>query len=157
MSRVKLPLPLRRYTGGQSTVEVNESTVARCIESLEQRYPELRERLEDDEGDVSAAVNLYVNGQDVRHLAGLNTPVSDADEITIVVAIAGGMARMEGREGRGTVLHSFPSFLSLLSAWTPACRENVVVSASIFYVTESAYGRRACISGAWHLLEGEER
>lgn len=90
MTFVRLPLPLRAYAGGKSTVAVEGSTVLDCIRELESGHPEISERLHDEDGDLSPAVNLYVNGQDVRHLSGLHTPVSQSDVITIVVAIAGG-------------------------------------------------------------------
>ncbi len=91
MTRVRLPLPLRRYAGEEPAVEVSGRTVGECLALLEALYPDVASRLRDEDGDLSSAVNLYVNGEDVRHRDGLDTSVSDEDEVTLVVAIAGGV------------------------------------------------------------------
>lgn len=88
--RVRIPTPLRRYTGGSEEVGVEGTTVGLVVESLESRYPGIKERLCDDQGRVRRFVNLYINGDDIRFLNSLDTPVKDGDEVSIVPAIAGG-------------------------------------------------------------------
>lgn len=88
--RVRIPTPLRRFTGGAEEVSVSGSTVAAVVESLEQKCPGIKERLCDEQGRVRRFVNLYVNGDDIRFLNSIDTPVKDGDEISIVPAIAGG-------------------------------------------------------------------
>jgi molybdopterin synthase sulfur carrier subunit len=57
---------------------------------LEVVYPGLKDRLCDEAGEIRRFVNIYVNGEDVRFLQGLATPVKDGDEVSIVPAVAGG-------------------------------------------------------------------
>lgn len=90
MTRVLLSVPLRGYTGGVGQVDLRCTAVAECLEALERRYPGIEKGLRDESGDLSPSVNLYVNGEDVRHHLGLATPLRDGDELRVIVAIAGG-------------------------------------------------------------------
>ena len=87
---VKIPTPLRKLTNGETTVDVDGATVSAIVESLESAYPGMRERLIDESGDLRHFVNIYLNGEDVRYLDGLKSPVGDKDELSIVPAVAGG-------------------------------------------------------------------
>ena len=87
---VKIPTPLRKLTNGETTVDVDGATVSAIVESLESAYPGMRERLIDESGDLRHFVNIYLNGEDVRYLDGLKSPVGDKDEWSIVPAVAGG-------------------------------------------------------------------
>jgi len=91
--QVRIPTPLRKFTGGAETVSASGATVAAIVQDIEGRHPGLKERICDDAGKVRRFVNLYVNGEDIRFLSSLDTPVKDGDEISIVPAIAGGSAR----------------------------------------------------------------
>ena len=86
---VKIPTQLRAATDGESTAEVEGGTVGEVLDSLYQRYGELRSRIAED-GGLRRFVNVYVGGEDIRFLDGLNTPVADGDEVTILPAVAGG-------------------------------------------------------------------
>ena len=88
---VKIPTPLRKLTNGETSVDVDGSTVSAIVESLETTFPGMRERLIDETGDLRHFVNIYLNGEDVRYLDGLNSPVGDRDELSIVPAVAGGL------------------------------------------------------------------
>jgi molybdopterin synthase sulfur carrier subunit len=88
--RVRIPTPLRRFTGGAEEVGVNGNTIAAAIDELEKKHPGVRERLCDEQGRVRRFVNIYVNGDDIRFLDSLDTVVKDGDELAIVPAIAGG-------------------------------------------------------------------
>ena len=88
--RVRIPTPLRRFTGGAEEVGVGGATIASAIEDLEGQFPGIKERLCDEQGRVRRFVNIYVNGDDIRFLSSLETPVKDGDEVSIVPAIAGG-------------------------------------------------------------------
>ena len=87
---VKLPAQLRDAAGGQAAAEVEASTVGQALEALYDRHGELRERIADPDGGVRRFVNVYLGGEDVRFLDGLDTPVADGDEVTILPAVAGG-------------------------------------------------------------------
>ena len=87
---VRIPTPLRKMTNGQDKLEMDESTLLVMIDSLEASYPGFKERLIDENGDLRYFVNIYLNGEDVRFLQGLDTATSSGDEISIVPAVAGG-------------------------------------------------------------------
>ena len=86
---VKIPTQLRVATDGQAETEVEGQTVGQVLDALFDRFDELRERMCDD-GDLRRFVNVYVGGEDIRFLAGLDTEVDDDDEVTILPAVAGG-------------------------------------------------------------------
>jgi MoaD family protein len=87
---VKIPTQLRPVTGGESEASVDEATtVGEVLDGLYDRYDGLRERIAVD-GDLRRFVNVYVQGEDIRFLDGLETPVAEGDELTILPAVAGG-------------------------------------------------------------------
>jgi len=90
MTTVRIPSPLRRYTNGQSKAQANGGTVTEIIENLESQYPGVKTRLCDDSGQIKRYVNVFVNDKEIRTLQGADTPVTDADEVSIVPAMAGG-------------------------------------------------------------------
>ena len=88
--KVKIPAQLRSVTGGESEAEVDEaSTVGEVLDGLYDRYDGLKERIAED-GDLRRFVNVYVQGEDIRFLDGLETSVADGAEVTILPAVAGG-------------------------------------------------------------------
>ena len=86
---IRIPTPLRTLTGGEDEVKAAGGTVGEVIENLEKSYPGIRDRLLDEKG-VRRFVNIYVGDEDIRFLDGLDTPVEDGDEVTILPAVAGG-------------------------------------------------------------------
>ena len=88
--QVRIPTPLRKLTGGAETVNASGATIAAIVQDIESRHPGLKERICDEAGKVRRFVNVYINGDDIRFLGNLDTPVKDGDEISIVPAIAGG-------------------------------------------------------------------
>jgi molybdopterin synthase sulfur carrier subunit len=86
---VKIPTQLRESTGGESVAAVEGETVGQVLDALYERYGELRSRIAED-GGLRRFVNVYVGGEDIRFLDGLDTEVADGDEITILPAVAGG-------------------------------------------------------------------
>ena len=88
---VKIPTQLRSVTGGEAEASVDEAgTVGDVLDGLYERFNGLRERIAED-GDLRRFVNVYVEGEDIRFLEGLDTPVEDGDEVTILPAVAGGV------------------------------------------------------------------
>ncbi|MCL4541649.1 MAG: MoaD/ThiS family protein [Chloroflexi bacterium] len=87
---VRIPSPLRRLTNGESEVEVQGATLREAVAALEQQYPGLNGRICEETGELRRFVNIYVNGEDVRFLQGLETPLKERDEVSIVPAVAGG-------------------------------------------------------------------
>jgi MoaD family protein len=89
MATVKIPSQLRSATDGESQADVDGATVGEVLDALYERYAELRSRIAED-GGLRRFVNVYVDGEDIRFLDGLDTEVKDADEVTILPAVAGG-------------------------------------------------------------------
>jgi molybdopterin synthase sulfur carrier subunit len=90
MAQFRIPGPLRRLSGGETTVKVEAGDLSSAIDALDARYPGFRDRLLDHNGQLRQFVNVYLNDEDVRLGAGLEAKVSDKDEISIVPAVAGG-------------------------------------------------------------------
>jgi len=88
--QVRIPTPLRRLTGGADEVSIEAENIGILIDNLESAHAGLKERLCDENGSIRRFVNVYVNDEDVRFLAGKDTPLKDGDEVSIVPAIAGG-------------------------------------------------------------------
>ena len=87
---VRIPTPLRRMTNGKDKVEVESDNLGELVEKLNSEFPGFKDRLVDEEGELRYFVNIYLNGEDVRFMDGLNTSTSSGDEISIVPAVAGG-------------------------------------------------------------------
>ena len=87
---VRIPTPLRKITGGASRVDTQGATVGEALASLVAAHPELGDRVYDEQGQVRRFINLFVGGEDIRFLSGLETPLSDGAELSIVPAVAGG-------------------------------------------------------------------
>lgn len=87
---VKIPPQLRAATGGEGSAQVDGATVGEVLGALYDRHGELRERVADDDGALRRFVNVYLDGEDVRFLAGLETAVKDGAELQILPAVAGG-------------------------------------------------------------------
>lgn len=88
--KVRIPTPLRGLTGEQDVVAGEEGTLAICIDGLETSFPGIKERICDETGELRRFVNVYVNGEDVRFMEGLDSPLKAGDEVSIVPAVAGG-------------------------------------------------------------------
>ena len=87
---VRIPTILRTYTGGEKSVEASGSTLQQVVDDLEANHSGIKERLTEDSGDLRRFVNVYVNDEDVRFTGGLETEVSDGDQVVILPAVAGG-------------------------------------------------------------------
>jgi MoaD family protein len=90
VSTVWIPQVLRASVGGVKTVDIDAASVGELISALVARHPSLHSQLLTDGGDLNRFVNVYVNGQDVRYLDGLKTPVEASDEVRLLPAMAGG-------------------------------------------------------------------
>ena len=87
---VRIPTPLRKVTNGEDKASVDAGTMVEVVKSLEEQFPGLKARICDDDGELRSFVNVYINGEDVRFLDGMNSSVSSGDEVSIVPAVAGG-------------------------------------------------------------------
>jgi molybdopterin synthase sulfur carrier subunit len=86
---VKIPAQLRAVTDGEEEIEVDGDTVGEALDAVFDEHTDLRERITED-GTLRRFVNVYVSGEDIRFQDGLETTLSDGDEVTILPAVAGG-------------------------------------------------------------------
>jgi molybdopterin synthase sulfur carrier subunit len=82
MSTVRIPPPLREATGGLQVVDAEGGTVGDLLDDLVSRFPAL-------DGQLQHA-NVYVDGEDIRVLDKLDTPVNETSSVILLPAMAGG-------------------------------------------------------------------
>ena len=87
---IRIPTPLRTMTNGVSEISADGTNVRELIDALEKRFPGMRERLCEPDGAVRRFVNVFVGDEDIRFLQGLDTPVSEGTQVSIIPAVAGG-------------------------------------------------------------------
>jgi sulfur-carrier protein len=90
MSLIRIPPMLRGDVGGAREVPAEGDTVRELLSDLMSRFPELRPQLVED-GDIAPFVNVYVEGEDVRTLDGLDTEVASGSTVILLPAMAGGL------------------------------------------------------------------
>jgi molybdopterin converting factor small subunit len=90
MATLRIPTPLRAYTGGNSEVPVDGSNVGEALNNLTSLYPALRPHLYNGEGSLRPFVNLFLGEENIKDLQGLATPISDSDRLLLIPSIAGG-------------------------------------------------------------------
>ena len=87
---IRIPTPLRKVTNGADKAEVEEGSLSSIMSSLDAQFPGIQGRLCNDDGTLRSFVNIYINGEDIRFLDGLNSEAKSGDEVSIVPAVAGG-------------------------------------------------------------------
>jgi molybdopterin synthase sulfur carrier subunit len=90
MKTIRMPVPLRKYIGGGEEVQTFGKDVDECLEQLCLSYPDVRERIFDEDGTVRRFINIFKNDEDVRFLQQGETVIQENDTISIVPAMAGG-------------------------------------------------------------------
>jgi molybdopterin synthase sulfur carrier subunit len=87
---LRIPTALRAYADQQSSIALDGATVGEVMEGLVERYPALRKHLLDDDGSLRSFVNLYLNGEEIGELGGVEARVAPGDKLALIPAIAGG-------------------------------------------------------------------
>ncbi len=90
MSRVRIPPMLRGEVGGAREVPAEGDTVRELLDDLMSRFPSLRPQLVEND-EIAPFVNVYVEGEDVRTLDGLDTSVDLGSTVILLPAMAGGL------------------------------------------------------------------
>lgn len=88
--KVLIPTPLQKFTQNQATIECEGGNIVDLMNTLDSKFPGIKARLCDDQGELRRFVNFYVNSEDIRFLDGKETALNDGDEVSIVPAVAGG-------------------------------------------------------------------
>jgi molybdopterin converting factor small subunit len=89
---LRIPTVLRPAMGGATTIDVEGATIGDVLDRIGTDYPAVRGQLLNDDGTLHRFLNVYINDDDVRYLGGLDAKVADRDEITLLPAVAGGVA-----------------------------------------------------------------
>lgn len=90
MAKLYLPTIMRRNAGNQATLIVPGQTVASMLNKFVSDFPGAAAQLLDKDGHVHSHINIFVNGDDIRNLAGQETALDDRDEVYLIPAMAGG-------------------------------------------------------------------
>ena len=90
MPVLRIPTPLRSYTGGLTEVPVNGETVAQVMQDLVTQHPSLQPHLYNSAGSLRPFVNLFVGENNIKDLQGLETPLQSDDRVLLIPSIAGG-------------------------------------------------------------------
>jgi len=87
---IKLPTSLRKFVGGNDTIQVDSTSVREALNELEGHHPGLKAKVCDGDGNPRRFINIYANQEDIRFLDNLDTRLGDGAELQIVPATAGG-------------------------------------------------------------------
>ena len=87
---VKIPPQLAAATGGDRAPSVDGQTVGEVLGALYAEHTELKDRVADEDGTLRRFVNVFLDGEDIRFLDGLETQVPEGAELQILPAVAGG-------------------------------------------------------------------
>lgn len=94
MPSVRIPTPLRAYTGGQSDVPVSGATVREALGDLVRQHPSLQPHLYNAQEVLRPYVNLFLGEDNVKDLDGMETALNPSDRLMIIPSIAGGVGRL---------------------------------------------------------------
>ena len=90
-SNLKIPSPLRRFTNGESSIDVNGGNVREILNELFSSYPDIKGHLVDDDGNLRNFVNIFIEGEDIRQKGGMDATVENGSDVRIIPSIAGGI------------------------------------------------------------------
>ena len=88
--KVQVTSVIQKVVNGNSEFEAEGSTISELIENIEDKYPGFLQQIADDSGELHRFVNIYVNDEDIRFLAGLKTTIGEGDIVSFLPALAGG-------------------------------------------------------------------
>jgi molybdopterin synthase sulfur carrier subunit len=90
---VKIPTVLRKHTNNEAVLQATGATIRELLDDISGKFPEFREKVMGEDGNLHRFINVYANDEDVRYLEGLDTKVRDGDSVSILPAVAGGAGR----------------------------------------------------------------
>lgn len=90
MTTLRIPTPLRAYTGGKSEVTVAGAKISEALADLTTQYPAIKPHLFNENGDLRPFVNLFIGESNIKDLQGVETPIKDGDRVMLIPSIAGG-------------------------------------------------------------------
>jgi len=81
---------LRKLTGGKEEIMLKAGNIKECIDKLEQDYAGIKESFCDQNGLLLDSINIYLNGDNIRDLQGLETLLQQGDQVDFISAFAAG-------------------------------------------------------------------
>ncbi|GAB4462963.1 MAG: MoaD/ThiS family protein [Anaerolineales bacterium] len=90
MATLRIPTPLRPYTGGNSEVTVSGGKISEALNDLTTQFPTIKPHLFNEAGELRPFVNLFIGEHNIKDLQGVETPIRDGDKIMLIPSIAGG-------------------------------------------------------------------
>jgi adenylyltransferase/sulfurtransferase len=90
---IQIPSALRGFTERKQELAVEGQTVGEAISNMVEQYPDLQQHLYQD-NSLRSFINVFVGETNIKKLEGLDTKLSDGETITLVPAIAGGLAQV---------------------------------------------------------------
>jgi molybdopterin synthase sulfur carrier subunit len=85
--KVRIPSPLRSYTGGQANVTADGATVAEVLDDLDRQFPGFGFRVVDEQGSLREHMTIWLDGERCRDLSA---DVGGLDELVVMQALSGG-------------------------------------------------------------------
>ena len=85
--RVRIPTPLRSYTGGEANVTAEGATVAEVLHDLDRQFPGLRFRVVDEQDRLREHMTVWLDGERCRDLSA---SLDGLDEVVLMQALSGG-------------------------------------------------------------------
>lgn len=93
MATIIIPTPLRKFTNNTARINIPAGNVQGVVDELTHNFPDLKKHLLDEQGNIRSFVNIFVGDEDIRNLQKGETPIKEETVISIVPAIAGGIAQ----------------------------------------------------------------
>ena len=90
MTVLRIPTPLRAYTGGKSEVNVGGANVGEALADLTTQFPTIKPHLFNEADELRPFVNLFIGENNIKDLQGVSTPIKDGDRLVLIPSIAGG-------------------------------------------------------------------
>jgi molybdopterin synthase sulfur carrier subunit len=90
MPIVRFPALMKFYVDNQTEFYAEGGSVAELLDNLLARYPALKPHLFEPTGKLRRHFNIFVNGEHIRELNGLDTPLKDEDKVILIISAAGG-------------------------------------------------------------------
>ncbi len=125
---VRIPTPLRKYTGGKDEVSAEGKVLKELLQDLEKNYNGIGARIMDEKGAIRRFVNIYLNDEDVRFKSNLDTPLKDGDVISIIPAIAGGAPAKKGKIKKKVYLTYQKRLLNKPVIWEASKKFDVIIN-----------------------------
>ncbi|MBT36555.1 MAG: molybdopterin synthase sulfur carrier subunit [Chloroflexi bacterium] len=91
--KIIIPSPLRNLSNGERSVNIEldeNSTILDSINKLDDIYSGISAKIIDENNSLHNFVNIFMDGEDVRYMQGVDTKLIPGSEISIVPAVAGG-------------------------------------------------------------------